>query len=78
MICEWNELVECVAYLPFMVVMNRESYSRMDQNGKTGLLFADGGNNIYIIFQHIRCITVYRCIEKLILLPYRKVLGTVS
>ena len=32
--CEWNELVECGVSLPFMVIMNRDSYSWTDKNEK--------------------------------------------
>ena len=49
MICEWNALVECETFLPFMVIINRDSYLRTDQNRKTGLLFADRGSNNYVL-----------------------------
>ena len=48
MICEWSELVECGVSLPFIVIINRDSYSRTDQNEKTGLLFADGGSSLFV------------------------------
>ena len=32
--------------LPFIVKMNRDTYSWMDQNEKTGLLLADGGSKL--------------------------------
>ena len=41
----WAEWVgEMLGLLPFMVIMNRDSYSRTDQNGKTGFLLADRGS----------------------------------
>ena len=30
MICEWNELVEYEVFLPFLVIMSRDSYSRTE------------------------------------------------
>ena len=41
--CGWNELMEGKT-LPFIVKVNQNSYSRTDQNRKTGLLFTDGGS----------------------------------
>ena len=55
--CEWIELVEYVAYLLFIVIINPDSYSRMNQNEKTGLIFTDRRSTFYSTY-----ILVYTCL----------------
>ena len=48
MTCKWNVLVECGVSLTFMVIMIRDSHSRMEQNREMRLLAADEGSKMYV------------------------------